>query len=43
MVRGVFGVCDMCMCLAWLGGGGDWVCDLPILEEQGKVGYVSVF
>ena len=46
----VSGVCDMCMCLARGGvrkvgvsGLQDWVWYLPILEEQGKVGYVSVF
>ena len=50
VVRGVCGVCDMCMCLGWGGVRGvgvngceDWVWALPILGEHGKVGYVSVF
>ena len=41
VVRGVGGVCDMCMCLA-RGGVGlevhDWVWVLPILEEHGERG-----
>ena len=50
VVRGVGGVYDMCMCLARDGVGGvgvsgrqDWVWALPILEEHGEMGYVSVF
>ena len=51
VVRGVGEVCDMCMCLALDSVGGVWIragrgsedWDLPILEEQGEVGYVSVF
>ena len=42
MVRGVGGVCNMCMCLARSGVGGEWVKDwvwaLPILQEQGESG-----
>ena len=41
VVRGVGGVCDMCMCLARgeVGGvGGDWVWALPILEEHVESG-----
>ena len=43
LVRGVGGVCDMCMCLARGGVGGEgvsgcenWVWDLPILWGQGE-------
>ena len=52
VVRGVGGVCDMCMCLARGGVGGDggnWVSGLglgftnPLEMNKGKVGYVSVF
>ena len=44
-MKGVGGVCEMCMCLAMDGVGGegggvsqceDWVWALPILWEQGK-------
>ena len=42
-MRGIDGVCDMCMCLARGGMGGDgvrgwedWVWALPILWEQGE-------
>ena len=48
-MRGVGGVCEMCMCLAravWVkrgvSGGEDWVWALPILWEQGSVGRVCV-
>ena len=50
MVRGVGGDCDTCMCVARDGVGGvrvsgwqDCVWALPIMEEPGKVGYVSLF
>ena len=50
LVRGVGGVCDMCMCLALGGVGGElgeWMRELgwalPILWGQGSVGHVSVF
>ena len=51
VVRGVGGVCDMCMCLArdGVGGvGGEWVTGLGLGAHQfwwnmGKVGYVSEF
>ena len=42
-MRGIGGVCEMCMCLARGGVGGegvsgceDWVWTLPIMWEQGK-------
>ena len=42
-MRGVGGICDMCMCLArgsvgaeGMSGAGDWVWALPILWEQGE-------
>ena len=39
-MRGVGGVCEMCMCLARGGVGGEWmrrwVWALPILWEQGR-------
>ena len=45
LVRGVGGVCDMCMCLARGGVGGEgvsggenWVWALPILWGQGECG-----
>ena len=50
LVRGVGGVCDMCMCLArgCVGGEGDeWMRELglalPILWGQREFGHVSVF
>ena len=50
MVRGVGGVCDMCMCLARGGVGGvegEWLRGLglgvPILEEQGENGICVCF
>ena len=30
LVRGVGGVCDMCMCLAWGGVGGEWMRELGL-------------
>ena len=43
VMRGIGGVCVMCMCLVRGGVGGegvsgreDWVCALPILWDQGK-------
>ena len=48
-MRGVGGVCEMCMCLARGGVRGegrdwkeDWVWALPMLWKQGSVGRVSV-
>ena len=41
VVRGVCGMCDMCMCLARDGRCWwceDWVWALPILEKQGESG-----
>ena len=50
LVRGVGGVCDMCMCLArgGVGGeGGEWMRKLGLGFTnplgQGSVGHVSVF
>ena len=51
LVRGVGGVCDMCMCLArgGVGGeGGEWMRELGLgftnpLGTGGSVGHVSVF
>ena len=51
LVRGVGGVCDMCMCLArgGVGGeGGEWMRELGLgftnpLGTGGGVGHVSVF
>ena len=51
LVRGVGGVCDMCMCLArgGVGGeGGEWMRELGLgftnpLGTWGSVGHVSVF
>ena len=40
-MRGVGGVCEMCLCLARGGEGGGWVDNvwaLPILREQGVLG-----
>ena len=46
-VRGVGGVCDMCMCLArgGVGGeGGEWMRGLyQSCGDRGSVGHVSVF
>ena len=30
LLRGVGGVCDMCMCLAWGGVGGEWMRELGL-------------
>ena len=51
VVRGVGGVCDMCMCLArgGVGGeGGEWMRKLGLgftnpVRDRGSVGHVSVF
>ena len=51
LVRGVGGVCDMCMCLArgGVGGeGGEWMRELGLglyqsSGDRGSVGHVSVF
>ena len=50
VVRGVCGVCDMCMCLARGGVGGvgvsgcqDWVWAFPIMEEHGESGLCVCF
>ena len=48
VVRGIGGVCDMCMCLARGGVGGEWVIGLGLGfpnsgGTRGKMGYVSVF
>ena len=51
LLRGVGGVCDMCMCLArgGVGGeGGEWMRELGLgftnpVGEGGSVGHVSVF
>ena len=47
VVRGVGGVCDMCMCLARGGVGDEWVTGLvwalPILEEHGESGICVCF
>ena len=50
LVRGVGGVCDMCMCLArgGLGGeGGEWMRELGLGFTNpvwtGSIGHVSVF
>ena len=51
LVRGVGGVCDMCMCLArgGVGGeGGEWMRELDLgftqsSGDRGSVGHVSVF
>ena len=42
-MRGVGGVCDMCMCLARGGMGCVGVTGLGFTNYMGKVGYVSVF
>ena len=51
LVRGVGGVCDMCMCLAQSGVGGErgeWMRELGLgftnpVGTGGSVGHVSVF
>ena len=47
VVRGVGGVCDMCMCLDRGGVGCEWVRGLGLgftnPGRTGEVGYVSVF
>ena len=49
LVRGVGGVCDMCMCLArgGVGGeGGEWMRELGLgftSGDRGSVGHKSVF
>ena len=50
LVRGAGGVCDMCMCLArgGVGGeGGEWMIELGLgftnPRDRGSVGHVSVF
>ena len=48
LVRGVGGVCDMCMCLTrgGVGGeGGEWMRELGLgfTNPVGSVGHVSVF
>ena len=48
VVRGVGGVRDMCMCLAWVERGGEWMRELGLgftnpVGNRGSVGCVSVF
>ena len=48
LVRGVGGVCDMCLARGGVGGeGGEWMRELglalPILWDRESVGHVSVF
>ena len=48
LVRGAGGVCDVCMCLArgGVGGeGGEWMRELGFTNPlgQGSVGHMSVF
>ena len=38
VVRGVGGVCDMCMCLARDGVGGEWMTGLGFTNSGGKWG-----
>ena len=42
LVRGVGGVCDMCMCLARGGEGGEWMRELGFTNPVGTGGVLDI-
>ena len=42
LVRGVGGVCDMCMCLARGGVGGEWMRELGLTNPVGTGGVLDM-